>query len=171
MIMSPIRTDRLLLIPATAESTSFELAQHDQLAMFLNCRIPPSWPPMNVRDVLSLFESILRDHPDQVGWHGWYWIANDQPELTLVGSGGFRGPPQVGQVEIGYGTLEIFHRQGYATEAVRALCDHAFHDPRVRTIIADTDATNIASQRVLTHCGFFDRGPAGAGRLRYHRRP
>jgi len=158
--MQPLRTNRLLLVPVTAEAISLEMGQHDRLAKLLGCHVPQSWPPGNVRDVLEMFESILRERPDEIGWHAWYWIAIDQPDgPTLVGSGGFRGPPQNGQVEVGYGTLEIFHRRGYATEAVRALCDYAFSDPRVSEIIAECDSTNVASQRVLAKCAFTQVDP------------
>jgi RimJ/RimL family protein N-acetyltransferase len=154
--MELIQTSRLLLVPATADTVSLEMAQHDRLARLLACHVPPSWPPMNVRDVLGMFESILRNHPEEVGWHAWYWIARDQADPILVGSGGFRGPPCEGRVEIGYGTLEIFFGRGYATEATGALVAHALEDPRVMEIVAECDASNLASKRVLEKCEFVE---------------
>jgi RimJ/RimL family protein N-acetyltransferase len=168
--MQPIQTSRLLLVPATADTVSLEMAQHDCLAQLLACHVPPSWPPMNVRDALGMFESILRKHPDEVGWHAWYWIARDQDEPVLVGSGGFRGPPSEGRVEIGYGTLEIFFGRGYATEATRALVEQAFADPRVLEWVAECDAGNLASKRVLEKCEFVEiQSDARDATCRYRR--
>jgi len=44
--------------------------------------------------------------------------------------------------------------QGYMTEAVRALVDHAFLDLSAHRIYADVDPDNIASARLLDKCGF-----------------
>jgi RimJ/RimL family protein N-acetyltransferase len=56
--------------------------------------------------------------------------------------------------EIGY-WLGVGHwGKGYATEAVRALIDHAFADPGYETLVAGARVSNPASRRVLEKCGF-----------------
>ncbi len=56
--------------------------------------------------------------------------------------------------EIGY-WLGVSHwGQGYATEAVRALIDHAFGDVAHETLQAGARVSNPASRRVLEKCGF-----------------
>ncbi|MGL4511783.1 MAG: GNAT family N-acetyltransferase [Lacipirellulaceae bacterium] len=153
--MRDLRSTRLLLKASTALSTSLERSEHQRLGQLLDCQVPPTWPPTGVRDVLDMFEETLRDHPDQVGWHGWYWIALDHPRPTLVGSGGFRGPPlDEGAVEVGYGMLDPYRGLGYATEGVSLLVDHAFRQPTVRLVFAECEQGNVASQRVLIKCGF-----------------
>lgn len=52
-------------------------------------------------------------------------------------------------VEIGYGFIEKYWNQGYATEAVRELIDWAFKTGEVETIIAETLLDNYSSMRVL----------------------
>jgi len=47
-----------------------------------------------------------------------------------------------------------FWGQGYATEAVRAVIDHAFEDLRYEALQAGARVTNPASRRVLEKCGF-----------------
>jgi RimJ/RimL family protein N-acetyltransferase len=72
-----------------------------------------------------------------------------------VGSIGFFGPPDdEGTVMIGYGLAEAARGFGYATEAVRGLIGYAFSRPEVTRILADTDADNVASHRVLEKAGF-----------------
>ena len=44
--------------------------------------------------------------------------------------------------------------QGYATEAARALIDHAFGDLGLDRLEADARVSNPASRRVLEKCGF-----------------
>jgi RimJ/RimL family protein N-acetyltransferase len=44
--------------------------------------------------------------------------------------------------------------RGFATEAVRALIDHAFGDLRHNTLEAGARVTNPASRRVLEKCAF-----------------
>ncbi|MEO0826400.1 MAG: GNAT family N-acetyltransferase [Cyanobacteria bacterium J06639_16] len=160
--MCSFQTPRLRLVPATAHHIACERDRHLELARLLNCRVPSSWPPTSVRDVLEIFETTLRERPDEVGWHTWYWIAREsQPEI-LVGSGGFKGPPeQADTVEIGYGTLEAFQGRGFATEAVIALTRHALKQPGVFRVIADCHVENAPSLRVLAKCGFKEVGPGG----------
>jgi len=56
--------------------------------------------------------------------------------------------------EIGYWLGMPYWGCGYATEAVRALIDHAFDDLRHETLQAGARVSNPASRRVLEKCGF-----------------
>jgi RimJ/RimL family protein N-acetyltransferase len=56
--------------------------------------------------------------------------------------------------EIGYWLGVAFWGQGYATEAARALIDHAFGELGYDTLLAGARVSNPASRRVLQKCGF-----------------
>jgi RimJ/RimL family protein N-acetyltransferase len=56
--------------------------------------------------------------------------------------------------EIGYWLGVPFWGHGYATEAVRAVIDHAFADRDHEVLQAGARVTNPASRRVLEKCGF-----------------
>jgi len=56
--------------------------------------------------------------------------------------------------EIGYWLGVPFWGHGYATEAVRAMIDHAFADLDHEALQAGARVTNPASRRVLEKCGF-----------------
>ena len=56
--------------------------------------------------------------------------------------------------EIGYGILDEFQRNGYATEAVKLAVKWAFEQPKIVAVEAETDPDNVASQKVLAKCGF-----------------
>ena len=75
---------------------------------------------------LSCFESGGKSAK---GWYGCYAINIDaiSKERSLVGSGGYFGPPgREGVVEIGYSVLPEWQRRGYATEIVNSLVSHDF---------------------------------------------
>jgi RimJ/RimL family protein N-acetyltransferase len=81
---------------------------------------------------------------------------------ALIGACGLvqldRHPP-----EIGYWLGVKFWGKGYATEAVRAIIDHAFTDLDHEALQSAARVTNPASRRVLEKCGF---QWTGAGLLR-----
>ena len=72
---------------------------------------------------------------------------------TVIGGCGFdlrEGPAP----EVGY-WLGVRHwGKGYATEAVRALIDHAFTDLDHKAMQSSVRVTNPGSRRVLEKCGF-----------------
>lgn len=70
-----------------------------------------------------------------------------------VGGVGFKGLPDGGCTEIGYGLSESARGHGYAAEAVAGLLTLAAAQG-VSKVIADTTLDNIASQRTLLRAGF-----------------
>lgn len=80
---------------------------------------------------------------------------------TRVGDLCFKGLDSKGVVEIGYGILEEYQGQGYATEAVKAVTEWALQKNNVTAIEAETDVDNIISQKVLAKCGFIANGVIG----------
>ena len=94
-------------------------------------------------------------------WHT-YWLVIARDIETGVGLAGFKGTPSSqGIAEVGYGTCTPYRNRGYMTEAVRALIAWAFQQPRCKTVFADTDVQNLASQRVLEKAGLHRFGRAG----------
>jgi RimJ/RimL family protein N-acetyltransferase len=72
---------------------------------------------------------------------------------AVIGGCGFEmrdGPAP----EIGYWLGTAHWGKGYATEAARALIDHAFGDLDFTSLQAGARVTNPASRRVLEKCGF-----------------
>jgi RimJ/RimL family protein N-acetyltransferase len=73
-------------------------------------------------------------------------------EGELIGMCGVE-PRQDGP-EIGYWVGVPFWSRGYATEAVRAVIDHAFDALGHQTLQAASRVSNPSSRRVLEKCGF-----------------
>lgn len=72
----------------------------------------------------------------------------------VIGDIGFHGPPdELGEVSIGFGIVPAARGHGYATEALRTVLAWALRRPEIRSIHADSDLVNLASQRVLVNAG------------------
>jgi RimJ/RimL family protein N-acetyltransferase len=151
-----IVTDRLELVPATLESTRAALAGTEELRTSLGASVPSSWPPMFL-DAASLTFTLdrLAEGPEQAGWWLYFIVLKSGEGRTLIGSGGYKGPPTTdGTVEVGYGIVSDHQRRGYASEATRGLVARAFAAPGVRRAIAETLPDLIPSIGVLEKCGF-----------------
>jgi len=83
---------------------------------------------------------------------GPYQLIRRADGLT-IGGGGFHGPPgEDGSVWIGYGVIPPARRNGYATEALRALLAFA-RERGVAVVRGEADRANDVSQRVMTAVG------------------
>jgi ribosomal-protein-alanine N-acetyltransferase len=158
-----IETERLLLVPATPDLLRVALGPLPALQAALGARVPATWPPQYLDPpAIEFTQARLAEGPAQAGW--WmYFILLVEPggERTLVGSGGYAGPPAAdGSVEIGYGIVADHQRRGYASEAVRGFVRRAFERPEVSRVTAQTLPELLPSIGVLRKCGF---RPAGAG--------
>jgi RimJ/RimL family protein N-acetyltransferase len=75
------------------------------------------------------------------------------PDGDLIGGCGI-GALREAEPEIGYWIGVPFWGNGYATEAARAVLDHAFVDLGHEVILGGARVSNPASRRVLEKCGF-----------------
>jgi [ribosomal protein S5]-alanine N-acetyltransferase len=120
-------------------------------------RRDPSWHPGYPRqddvDAASMAREGETWGPRHIVWDG----------LT-VGTIGPFGPPDDGEVEVGYGLVEDARGRGLATEALRALL--AQTDAAGVRVRAGVEPANGASLRVLAGCGFTElRGSDDEGLL------
>ncbi len=178
-----IVTRRLKLVPATVELLRAEIGDHVEFARLLSASIPDNWPPESTLDALPVFLECVAAAPNEIGWFGWYALTittepiesgglTNQTQAvepaTLIGGGGFMGPPRDGTVQIGYSVIDQYQRKGYATEMVHALINWARSKSGGLRVIAETEWSNPASARVLTKTGFVSVGPAStAGGMRF----
>ncbi|MEM9113697.1 MAG: cupin domain-containing protein [Myxococcota bacterium] len=123
------RTERLELVAATRDLLHAELRSPEALAAGTRGVVGPDWPP-GPWDLDRLRREIahLEAGPEQRAWWSWYVIRRS--DRRLVGTGGFRGPPEEGQVHVE--TMLLFHE--LRDEVVEALRRIALRDPRVREV-------------------------------------
>lgn len=103
----------------------------------------------------------------------WLWYTPRKISMkqdgAAIGDLCFKGAPQKGTVEWGYGLDEAYWGNGYMTEAARVMLDWAFCQKDVYAVEAETLADNIASQRVLTKLDFKPTGTLGEEGPRFRR--
>ena len=168
-----IETSRLRLVPATAALARLALEEHASWLNALAADIAPDWPPEHVDEgVLRFTCERLDAAPGDAGWWSWYVVLRGGGVRgTLIGTGGFKGPPTSdGVVEVGYAIVASQQRRGYATEAVAALMGWAWSHSVVRRIAGETLPELTASIRVMEKLGLKPAGAgAEAGVVRYER--
>jgi [ribosomal protein S5]-alanine N-acetyltransferase len=168
-----VTTTRLKLVPASLAHVRAEIDDREHFARMLGAAVPENWPPESAADALPLFLSWLEAAPDKAGWFGWYALLLDSEAAlpTLVGGGGFLGPPAQGEVQIGYSMLPQFQQRGIATEMVAGLVGWALNHSDVTCIVGETEWENPASVQVLTKIGFAPLGATNtAGGMRFELR-
>lgn len=128
----------------------------DAAAMRTGHRDPawhPGYPRPDDVDAASLARDGETWGPRHIMWDG-----------RAVGTIGPLGPPEDGEVEVGYGLVESARGRGLAAEALRALL--AETDAAGVRVRAGVRPDNAASLRVLAGCGFTElRGSDDEGAL------
>jgi RimJ/RimL family protein N-acetyltransferase len=104
---------------------------------------------------VGAFLRATADHGEQRPF-GYYRITR-LADGRAVGGVGFKGQPETGCVEIGYGLAPSARGHGFAAEAVDALLVMA-REHGLSRVIADTTLDNVASQRTLIRAGFRPTG-------------
>ena len=104
-------------------------------------------------------------HPGEWDWYAMWMI--EKMDGTHIGDLCFKGIEAGRNPEIGYGILEEYWGQGFATEAVKLALKWAFRHSEVIAVEAEADRGNAASQSVLMKCGFRSNGEIGEEGLRY----
>lgn len=112
------------------------------------------WSPhADIRDTLAFLEQC------DEGWESELeltWALTRPPSDDPIGVIGIR--PDGFKADIGYVLGRRHWRQGFMTEAARALVEHAFDLPAMVRIWATCDVENQASARVLEKIGMTREG-------------
>ncbi|MFB9862139.1 GNAT family N-acetyltransferase [Rufibacter immobilis] len=148
--MIQIETDRLLIRPLTETQLHLYVANNGSLEKQLGVGYSPKEIAEDLADALeNYFLRLVPQHREQYYFYTLWSIILKQGQV-LVGDLCFKGEPdEEGEVEIGYGTYADFQQQGIMTEAVGGLLRWCSTRPDIKTLIAETEAGNEASEKVL----------------------
>ncbi len=124
------------------------------LGRALDCEVAEGWDVFP--QALQRARDAVAADPGSTRW-GTRLFVLDEPR-TLVGLGGFKGPPRDGVLEIGYAVAPAWEGRGIATAATRELLREAFTAPGLQAVIAHTLPGPGASVRVLEKTGFVADG-------------
>jgi RimJ/RimL family protein N-acetyltransferase len=139
-----LETERLCLRPLQrADAGAIARLANDRRIAENTASMPHPYTLADAEDFLRRVETS----PSEVAFA---ITLNDD---TLIGACGLKRD-RSNATEIGYWLGVPYWGQGYATEAARALIDHAFGDLGLDHLEADARVSNPASRRVLEKCGF-----------------
>lgn len=153
-----IKTERLRLIPLTYEQLQLLSESRLRLEQALGLNI-------SSMKMDAVFEAEINDalhhfwlpqtklNPEKFMWYTSWEIVLTETN-TVIGGIGFGGYPESGSTEIGFMIDANHHGMGYAYEALKAMTFWAFTNSDAQTIIARTEATNAAAQKLLRKAGF-----------------
>ncbi len=137
-----LETERLTLrAPRPEDAEALALLANDRRIAENTARIPF---PYGIADAEQFIASVNRQEGQAtfaIIWAG-----------RLIGACGV--DPRETVPEIGYWLGVPYWGKGYATEAVRAVIDHAFGDLADESLQAGARISNPISRRVLENCGF-----------------
>ncbi len=133
-----LQTAHLELVPTTrgeGEAMLERMTPHER------AQVSPDWL------------ARMRASPDVDPWvHGFSAVHREGG--AFVGTGGFKGPPIDGIVEIAYAVETPQQGKGFATEIATALTRYAFSSHEVKLVRAHTLPDGGASKKILTKCGY-----------------
>ena len=137
-----LRTERLMLrAPRLGDAKVIAVLANDLRVSANTARIPH---PYHVDDAERFIATV------GAGEAGLCWaITLDGVPIGLCGL-----DPREDEPDLGYWLGVPFWGRGFATEAARAVIDHAFGELECEALQSGARVTNPASRRVLEKCGF-----------------
>ena len=158
-------TERLLLRPVTAG---------DEAALQAHWTVPDvrrflfDGVMLSPAEITEAIEDSIRDFA--ASGYG-LWLIQEHGRTALIGTTGLRPLDDVG-LEIFYSLAPGCWGRGYATEAARAVVEHALGPLGLPEVLAEIDAGNTASAAVVERLGMtaFDVVPGLLGPMTRYRR-
>jgi RimJ/RimL family protein N-acetyltransferase len=139
-----LRTERLVLrAPRPQDVTAVAAIADDRRIAEMTASIPHPYRPTDAEAWIAHAKQTDRETT----------LLITLKDDTVIGGAGFvmrEGPAP----ELGYWLGVPFWGEGYATEAARAVVDHAFCDHGFEALQAAARVVNPASRRVIEKCGF-----------------
>lgn len=155
-----IRSPRLELVSMTIpfmralQSRDFAAATREAGALV------PEGLAEDLDDFLRYRLAQLDVDPSIRKWLGRLMVLRDSTgKRRVIGTVGFHGPPdKQGRLEVGYRVEAAYRRQGFASEAVRALFDWAAAEHGIHRFLASIAPSNAPSLRLAEGFGFVRTG-------------
>jgi RimJ/RimL family protein N-acetyltransferase len=148
-----ITSERLRLVWMTPGFMRASLAGRRQEAEALAGAILPDWwPDGNGARIISIRLEQMEREPESAEWL--LRLMVDIRTSRVVGYVNFHSPPIDGRAELGYTVFEPFRRQGYASEAARAMLRWANQVHGVAAFVVSISPGNEPSLGLAAKLGF-----------------
>jgi [ribosomal protein S5]-alanine N-acetyltransferase len=160
-----LTTERLVLSPVTAQDHAGLLAHWTapdvRRFLFDGAVLSPA-------EVTGVIDGSTRSFA--AAGHG-LWLIRERDRAALAGTAGLRPLEDLG-LEVFYSLAPDVWGRGYATEATRAVVEHALGPLGLPEVLAEVDEGNAASVAVIERLGMtrFDVVPGELGPMARYRR-
>ena len=154
-----LKTPRLLICPLNSSQLFQYLACNGSLERDLGLKPAARTIPDALKEALesAIIPLVLDKSKNYL--YSTLWTGILKSENCMVGELCMMGEPNAaGEVEIGYGTYPEYQGRGLMTEFIQGMRAWFANQPNVKSILASTEKTNIASRRVLEKNQFFQVG-------------
>lgn len=154
-----LETQRLILQPLSCEQLVKYIQCDNSLEEELKLKKTPRIISPELKEALT--QTILPNVADKTRnyLYSTLWTVISKAYNNMVGDLCFKGEPNTkGEIEIGYGTYDEFQGRGLMTEAVGGIIEWAKSQSSVKSIVASTDKSNLASSKVLLKNNFIQTG-------------
>ncbi|MDF2904742.1 MAG: acetyltransferase [Herbinix sp.] len=148
-----LESGRLNLLPLKAKSLELAVEDYCTMQKELGLKVNRTILDEEMQYAMKIRRiRVLENEKDYLWYTNWAIILKE--ENIIIGYIILKGlPNEDGEVIIGYDIDENHRRKGYATEAIRRLFQWIFSNPKVSSVIADTEKVNIPSCKLLEHLG------------------
>ncbi|MDF2881185.1 MAG: acetyltransferase [Clostridiaceae bacterium] len=152
-INQELKTERLSLLPLQSHQLVLSLEDYVKMQTDLGLKVNNTTLDEEMQYAMKVrLRKVLEDVENYLWLTNWAIVHKE--EKQIIGFIMLKGyPNEIGEVTVGYGIEERYRRNGYATEALKALTQWIFKNPRALFVIADTEKTNIPSHKVLENVG------------------
>jgi RimJ/RimL family protein N-acetyltransferase len=150
-----IETERLFIKPLTHDQLLKYIKLDNSLESELNLFQSPRTISHELQEALE--QTILPNvaDPDKNYLFSTLWTLISKEENKMIGDLCFVGEPdENGQIEIGYGIYKEFRKKGFMSEAMGGMIKWAENQQNIRSIVADTEKSNIDSYSILEKNNF-----------------
>jgi len=138
------------LLPATLQHLEAFERDRDEFGRLIGSPVPDGWPQFP--ESIGFTRERLAAHPEEAGW--WMFFFLEPESGTLLGSGGFAGPPRDRVVEFGYEIAPEFRGRRFGVGAAAAMLHRAAESGEVDAVTAHTLPEENPSTRVLATLDF-----------------
>lgn len=83
-----------------------------------------------------------------------YWVVRNKTTTEFIGSISLTPHHDGKDIEISYEFLSTFWGNGHAYETIQAVINYAFNTKNLDRLVAETQAANLSSCRLLEKIGF-----------------
>ncbi len=145
-----LQSERLLLRKLTGQDVSdvFEIYSDPEVMLYFDDRYAFT-EPSEAEQMISGYNQAIRN------WNGMRWGIVLKASGKLIGTCGFHAISDYHKrIEIGYDLNRNFWGNGFMSEALSLIIDHAYNHSDVNRIEAYVETPNKASRSLLEKLGF-----------------